>query len=509
MNSRRIGAMISYLYSAAQIIVNLIYVPILLSTIGQSEYGLFQMIGSIIAYLNVINSTLSAGATRFYCKYYACKDEAGMANTLGILKKIYRTANLIIVISAIVIMGIVSRVYAQSFSSWEIQESCMLVAVLALNLIVTMNNTISIAVITAHEKFLFLKGSMLAVTVIQPLLVIIAISFWPAALTVSIVQLLTNSICRSIQHTYAQNKLGMDTRLREYDQSLKRELTSFSGAIILALIADQIFWKTDQLILGYLFGTGVVAIYSVGSQVVNCYIPLGTAISSVFMPKVSEYWHKYHNIQEIEKLFLRVSRIAVYPLLLILLGFIVFGQDFIKLWAGESYLMAYWVVVIELTPFTIDVVQNIGLVILQVMDKYSFRAKMYLVAAILNIGLTVILAKNFGIIGAAVSSGIAIFISSGIILNIYYSKSLNFDMKSFWCSILSEIFPLVIFTALAYLTWAIFGTTSWISLIIGLIAFTFSYASVAFLFAANEYEKNLFLTIAHKISGIFPHNNRS
>ena len=88
MNKRRSGAVISYLYSITQIIVNLLYVPLLLSGIGQAEYGLYQMVGSIIAYLTIINTTFSAGAVRFYSKYYVLGDEDGMANTLGILKGI-------------------------------------------------------------------------------------------------------------------------------------------------------------------------------------------------------------------------------------------------------------------------------------------------------------------------------------------------------------------------------------------------------------------------------------
>lgn len=66
MNKRRSGALISYIYSITQVVVNLLYVPILLAGIGQAEYGLYQMVGSIIAYLSIINSTFSAGAVRFY-----------------------------------------------------------------------------------------------------------------------------------------------------------------------------------------------------------------------------------------------------------------------------------------------------------------------------------------------------------------------------------------------------------------------------------------------------------
>lgn len=92
MNKRKAGAVVSYVYSITQVMVNLIYVPLLLSGIGRSEYGLYQMIGSIIAYLSIINSTFSAGASRFYSKYYVLGDEDGMANTLGILKRVYRVS---------------------------------------------------------------------------------------------------------------------------------------------------------------------------------------------------------------------------------------------------------------------------------------------------------------------------------------------------------------------------------------------------------------------------------
>ena len=94
-NQRKIGALLSYTLSAVQIIVNLLYVPLLLHTVGSAEYGLFQMIGSIIAYMNVITSTLSAGATRYYSKFLVLNDKQGMVNTIGILKRIYRWANVI------------------------------------------------------------------------------------------------------------------------------------------------------------------------------------------------------------------------------------------------------------------------------------------------------------------------------------------------------------------------------------------------------------------------------
>ena len=48
-SSRKAGVIISYAYSIVQILVQLLYVPILLKGIGQAEYGLYQFVGSIMA----------------------------------------------------------------------------------------------------------------------------------------------------------------------------------------------------------------------------------------------------------------------------------------------------------------------------------------------------------------------------------------------------------------------------------------------------------------------------
>lgn len=491
MNKRRAGVIASYVYSIVQVAVNLIYVPILLGGIGQSEYGLYQMIGSLVAYLSVINTTFSAGATRFYCKFYALNDEDGMANTLGILRRIYRIAYFVVVVATVVLMFVLQAVYASSFSAWEIQESCIMLAILGANLILTMSNTISIACITAHEEFAFLKGTQLITLIIQPIGIVALIKVMPFAYTVTLVQFICNFLCLLAQKWFARNKLGMDDELRFLDKDMEHQIISFSGTLLLAVVADQVFWKSDQLILGYMYGTDPVAVYSVGSQVVNAYIPLGTAVSSVFMPKVSEIWHKNRDLQALSKLFVKVSRIALYPLLAVLLGFIVFGVDFIHLWAGEGYELAWWVTVIELVPFTIDVSQNIGLTILQVMGSYSFRANMYFVAAILNIALTVWLSGSMGIVGAAIASGVTILISSGLILNWYYQVRVGLDMMGWWKSVLKEIMPMIGLCVIGKFLWAPFSGCGWSGLLLGILCWAVAFSLTSYYLSANEYERGL------------------
>lgn len=499
MNKRRSGTLVSYIYSITQVVVNLLYVPILLAGIGQAEYGLYQMVGSIIAYLSIINSTFSAGAVRFYSKYYVLGDEEGMANTLGILRRIYKIAYLIVAGATAAAVGAVVTIYQNSLSPWEIQESCMMLGILALNLMLTMENTVSIACITAHEEFTFLKLSQLCLLIVQPIVIIFLIKYFPFALTVTAVQLVCNSFLVATQDIFSKKKLGMDTRMRFLDKGLERQIITFSGTIVLATIADQIFWRADQLILAYMYGTEPVAVYAVGSQIVNTYLPLGVAVASVFMPRVSELWHKDHNLKAISDLFIKVSRVTLYPLLAVLLGFIIFGHDFIRLWAGIGYDAAYWVAVFELAPFTVDVAQNIGLTILQVMDRYGFRAKMYFVAAVINIGLTVWLAQALGIVGAAIASGIVMIVSSGFILNWYYQKKIGMDMIGWWKSVLQEILPMFVLCIAGCFAWRPFAGCGWGGFVIGILCWAVAFTLVSYFLCADEYEKNLVRGMVRKV----------
>lgn len=491
VNQRRVGAVISMIYSASQAIIGLLYVPLLLNGIGSSEYGLYQMVGSIIAYLSVAGTTLSSGITRFYCKFYAEGDVEGMDNTLGIAKRLYRIASPLILLVAIV-MGVVFRIiYRDSLTAHELNESILMLAILAVNLLVTMQNTISNAVLSAHEHFVLMNGVLLGSAILQPILVITLVNILPHAAAITAIQLLLNCIVWGIQAHYARTRLGMSTKLRFLDRDLQKNLLLFSSSILLGVVADQIFWKTNQLVIAYFYSTTAVAVYAVGSQIFNCYMSLGYAVSSVFLPKISSMYHD-KDYQGIDLLFRRVGRLAFYLLFLVLSAFAIFGREFILFWAGDGYEEAYFIALIIMVPYTIDVMQNTGLTILKVMNKYSARAVLYVVSAIANMVLSIVLVQLLGIIGAAIATGLCVFVVSGIIMNWYYAK-VGLNIKAYWKEVIRLALPLV-FLMLFVASIKTFGGLSihsWGTLILCIVVYCILFMLVAFFASMNQYEKDL------------------
>lgn len=78
--------------------------------------------------------------------------------------------------------------------------------------------------------------------------------------------------------------------------------------------------------------------------------------------------------KSISDLFIKVGRVQWFIILLILCGFILFGQNFILLWAGSDYADAYWMTLLLFIPSAIPLIQSLGIVILQARNKMRFRS---------------------------------------------------------------------------------------------------------------------------------------
>lgn len=494
------GVLVSYAYTACNILVQLIYVPLLLSSIGQEEYGLYQLIGSVVAYIVSINGVLAAGVGRYYCMYKAANDRLNMENTLAIAKRMYWIMSAVTMLAMVVVIGVFRSVYQVTFTTAQIDECSLMLIVFGINCVVTMNNAINISVLTAHERFVFLKGSQIIALIAQPIIVLILTRVWPSALVVTCVVLAMNFLCACAQRLYVTNVLNEHYSYHGWDWSLAKGLVTFSGVIILVALADQIFWKTDQLIIGYFFGAASVAVYAVGSQIYAAYMSVGATISSVFLARVSELYHHDHDMQAISALFIRVGRLSLMVCLAVLGGFVIFGIDFVSLWAGDGFKEAYYVALIIMTPFTIDLIQNLGITVMQVMDKYHFRGYVYVFCAVLNIPLTVSLLLRFGLIGAAASTAIASFIGNGLIMNWYYKSKIGLNIKEFWMSMLDIALPELVYSLVFAAGYRLFPLAHdmWISLLIGVTVYAVGFFIVLRQFVMNDYEVALVDKLLHK-----------
>lgn len=493
MSERKKGAILSYIQVVLSVAVSVIYVPVLLRYLGQSEYGLYQIVGSFFSYISVFESCMSTGVLRNYCNALGSQDKEAADVTLSMAKVIYRVMAALMVVAGVIVLFAFRSFYASSFTASELKESSAILLLLFANMMVTLLGSVYLTILTGHEKFTFLKVLAIIIQVAQPFFVILCVRKIPYAITVSTVIVVFNVLTVLMRYLYVTRKLKIRIVKKKRNRKVIGEIVGLSATILLGCIADQIFWKTDQVILGKLFSTTVVAVYSVGAQIYMMYMQFGTQIASVFYPKVSILYQEENGLQKVSDLFIRVGRATFFVILLVLSGFIIFGREFLLVWVGEGYEAAYWVAIIVMLPFSVDLAQNLGLCILQVKGQYGFRAKIYLLSALLNIITTVLFARRIGITGAALSTGISMFLTSGLIMNWFFQKRVGLNMIKFWKTTIGIISLAVILTGAACfikgMIWH--DPVSVIQLGLGILLYTIVYGAVMFLFAADPAEREL------------------
>lgn len=503
MTERKKGAILSYIQVFLSVAVNIIYVPVLLHFLGQSEYGLYQIVGSFFSYVTVFESCVSAGILRNYCNALGRSDHEEAAVTLSMARSIYRFLALILDLVGIAVVFAFRSFYAGSFSTSELNESVAILILLFVNMTFTLQGSVYLTILTGHEKYTFLRILSILMQVIQPLLVILCVSQIPYAITVSVVIVLLNTLTIGIRYGYVTRKLKIQITKKPKDSRIVKSILGLSAAILLGSIADQIFWKTDQVILGRMFNTAVVAVYSVGTQICTMYMLSGTQIANIFYPRISVLYQEEDGSQKVSELFIRVGRISAYVILLILSGFIIFGREFLLLWVGDGYEKAFWTSIIVMIPLSVDLAQNLGLCILQIKGQYGFRAKIYFLSAVLNILTTIFFTKWIGIIGAALSTSISMFLTSGLIMNWYFQKRAGLDIRKFWKETLPIIIATLLLTTGALLLKHFLvseSAGSFLTFGVEVVLYTALYGIVMLKIVADRSEKEQFLQIVTSLT---------
>lgn len=499
MNERIYGVLLNYANAIFSVLINFMYVPILLSFIGKNEYGIYQLIGALVGYITVLERSISPGVTQYYTKFKALDNKKQMENILATAFRIYGVVIAIIVLIAIIGYQFLGILFKSVMTNNEILLVKQMFILLVINLVITVFSSPINSAIMSFQRFRFLKLLSFVTLILQPIFSILILYKFPTSLVIVVVQTVLNIIFCGCRWYYALNILKVKIHYYEWKWSVMRPFTSLILSIFGVVIIEQIFFRTNQLILGILKGPEVVAVYAIASTIYLQYMSLAIMISSVFEPRIVEMISKNKSLEEISELFIKIGRWQWFVLAYILTGFIIFGKFFIYWWVGDSFSDAYYITLLLIIPFSVELLLNIGNTVIQAYDKFGYRAKVSWIVGILCLLFAIPATKFYGAFGSAACTGISWFIISGLIMNRYYSVVIGLNMKAFWSQLGHVTIYLSILFIFAFLCFSLIPVSSLKSLIVGGILYTVVYCLVLFMFCMNKNEKRLLSSLWNKI----------
>lgn len=499
INQRKAGVILSYAGEIVKILVNLVYTPIMLRLLGQSEYGLYQLVYSVVSYLSLLSLGFGSSYLRFYSRYKAQNDEDGVAKLNGMFILIFCSISVICILCGTVMVRNIRTIFGTGLTESEYATAKVLMELLIINLALTFPNSVFNCSITAHEKFLFQKLLILLQNLFSPFLTLpLLIMGYGSIGMVSVTTLLTFVLLISNMF-YCFKKLHVRFAFHGLKISLFKEMWVFTFFIFLNQIIDQINWSVDKFLLGRFAGTTAVAVYGVGGQINTLYLQFSSSVSNVFVTKVNRIVAETNDNTELTTLFTKVGRIQFIVLGLILTGFVFFGMPFVNLWAGEGYGASYAVALLLIIPVTVPLIQNLGIEIQRAKNMHKARAVVYLAIAIANVFISIPLIKFFGPEGAALGTAISLFAGNIIFMNWYYHARIGMNMFYFWKEIAKFIPALIAPCVVGIAIMKFVNITGLVKLGVFAVVYAAVYGLSMYFFGMNEEEKQLVMGPIRKI----------
>jgi O-antigen/teichoic acid export membrane protein len=214
---------------------------------------------------------------------------------------------------------------------------------------------------------------------------------------------------------------------KEIDFSWLRKLIDFGKYVFGSNVISILFTNIDQILLGYFFNTKLVATYNTAMRVGNFSdIPM-TSVASIIYPKSSQRLQSV-GIKGLRHLYERSTGLIlafVIPSLIIL---ILFAKPIVKFIATEVYLDAIPAIYIILffslfKPF----IKYFGIAV-EAMEKPHYNFNLMMNLLILNFVLDLFLIPEYGLIGAALGSIIAL-VTGAFIALIILNKMIDVQLK--------------------------------------------------------------------------------
>jgi O-antigen/teichoic acid export membrane protein len=441
---RRLGAALALLTVLGYVLIGVLLTPILLRYLSKQQFGLYQLIGAFLGYLTLIDFGIGGTLTRFSAKYRALGDKLQQDNLFSLCLKMYSAIGVILLIFGYVIYTNLEHIFSASLTPAELSQARVMFLIVLWSVFVTILGRAYIGVLDSYEKFVFSR-IITIFCLLSKLVVVASILAWGANATgVVVVEAIINVVSLAANCIYARIVLNVRFYPRYWDWKLSKEVLAYSFWLFVTTLVLQINFQVGRVMLGIMTATSLVGIYAVGMQFNTVYNGMSSALKQVLLPKTMRMVVNNSSGEELTRFLIGPSR---YQLMLLggsLTGFLLFGRQFVRLWAGQAYLDAWTVAVIVMVPVSIPLFQNVVVLILEAKSLNRTRALINLGTAVANVIVSVFLVRRYGLLGPAIGTSVTLILGHGIILNLYYHYWVGLNMPLFFRETCRRILPAIL-----------------------------------------------------------------
>lgn len=336
INNNRIAknTVLLYLRTLLVMVVSLYTSRVILHALGVEDYGVYQVVGGMVAMFSVISAALSSAISRFITF------ELGKSN-YDKLNKIFATSVIIQIIISLIVL-----VLAEIFGIWfmenkmQIPEGRMFAAqwVLQCSLVTFCINLLSVpynACIIAHEHMkAFAYVSILEALLKLGICFLIGISPFDRLISYAVLLMLLSLLIRSVYAVYCHRHFE-ESRVRlAFDKPIFKEMFGYAGWSFVTNTINVFNNQGLTLLINVFFGVTFNAARGVASQVENSVNQFVNSFTTAINPQITKSYAN-DDLNGMYGLVCRGAKFSYFLMLLMALPIIAESEVILHIWLKD------------------------------------------------------------------------------------------------------------------------------------------------------------------------------
>jgi O-antigen/teichoic acid export membrane protein len=208
-------------------------------------------------------------------------------------------------------------------------------------------------------------------------------------------------------------------------------MATYGGTTFVAIMALQLRFRTDELVLGSMMTTVAITYFNIGARIVDYAQDFLSSMAQIFVPMASQS-EATGDAGRLRKLYIagnRACALTIFPVALILL---ILGKDIIRIWVGAQYVPhSYPVLVVMMIPFVLTMMQGASTRILYGLGNHRTYAVVTLIEGVANLILSIALVPALGIVGDALGTAIPLGFTAIAFLPRHMKKQIGVPVGTF------------------------------------------------------------------------------
>ena len=380
--------------------------PFTLHKLGDAGYGTWNLINAITGYLALLVLGVPMASVRYFAQHVADGDVAKLNEAIGSCTGLYLILGagaLLVGAGMYVFFTVAYHIPATLHrdAQWAFALTVLYVAVGFVGMLPT-------GVLSAHDDFVPRNLVRLVSIVLRVGLTVGLLTLRPSLSVLALIQLACLGLEFSLGAWLILRRYpGARIRLGDFDWGMVRRIFSFSLYVLVLNAGIRLSFETDSLVIGKFQDVSSIPYFTVANSFVVYLMEFIIAIAAVVMPLATRL-QTQRRTAELREVFLKWSKIALSLTMMAALFLIVLGPRFIAWWIDPTFEQpAGQVLQILMVSYLVFLpVRGVALPILMGLGKPGLPTIGFLVAGVLNLGLSIALARPLGLAGVAIGTAI-------------------------------------------------------------------------------------------------------